>query len=160
MRSFRSVGFKAVCFALVLLAASCNGNTGAGPFTTSTSQRPQVIFHARHDVILKVEVASTPEQREKGLMNRTSLAPDQGMIFVWGHDVREGFWMKNTLIPLSVAFIAGNGTIVGIQEMAPLSLDDHRPPVPYRCAVEASRGFFSRNGVQVGDKVSLEYVKR
>ncbi len=91
-------------------------------------------------------------------MNRTSLAPDDGMVFVWDGDVREGFWMKNTLIPLSVAFISGNGTIVDIEDMAPLTLTDHRPAVPYRYAVEANQGFFSRNDIQVSCKVSIQNV--
>ncbi len=93
-------------------------------------------------------------------MDRTSLSPDDGMIFIWGHDVREGFWMKDTLIPLSVAFVAADGMIVNIQDMAPLTLDDHRPPVPYRYAVEANQGFFPRHSIQAGNKVSLAGIQQ
>lgn len=109
-------------------------------------------------VPIYVEIADTDPLRELGLMNRPSMPDDQGMAFLWESDVTEAFWMKDTLIPLAVAFIDANGVIVDIQEMQAETLDPHIPAAPYRVAIEANAGWYSRNGLQVGDVADLSQV--
>jgi len=103
---------------------------------------------------LQVEVASTPQQREIGLMGRTRLENDTGMLFVFEQKATHCFWMKNTLIPLSIAFLADDGTIVDIQDMQPQSLDFHCPRGPVRYALEVAQGGFRSKGIQPGMRVS------
>lgn len=89
-------------------------------------------------------------------MNRTSLAPSAGMAFLFGTPTTVGFWMKDTLIPLSIAFWDEHGRIVAIDEMTPCTQDPcttYGPDAPYRGAVEANAGFFAGRGVAVGDTV-------
>ena len=105
---------------------------------------------------LRLEVADTAETMTRGLMGRRSMPEDSGMIFVFAGDQRTPFWMKDTLIPLSIAFISSDGRILEMQEMQPLSEDLHQPSFPYRYALEVNQGFFDRNGVSVGDRVELQ----
>jgi uncharacterized protein len=109
-------------------------------------------------VRLSVEVARTPQQRDRGLKFRRSLGRDAGMVFVFGRPTSASFWMKDTLIPLSVAFYDGAGRVVRILDMAPCERDPCRlytPGFAYRGAVEVNRGAFTRLHVRVGDVVSL-----
>ena len=107
-------------------------------------------------VLLKLEVADTAERRSVGLSRRESLPEDAGMLFVFPGDQQAAFWMKDTLIPLSIAFVSADGIILEIQDMEPLSEELHRPSRSYRYALEVNQGFFVRNGVAVGDKVEFE----
>lgn len=118
---------------------------------------PNAAVHTRdgNTILLQLEIASTPEERDQGLMNRPSLDPDAGMIFVWTQPVQESFWMENTLIPLTVAFLAPDGTLQETQDMAPETLTLHTPAQPYQYAIEANQGFFQRNGIQIGDRFQL-----
>ena len=100
-----------------------------------------------------VEVAKTPEERNQGLMGRKYLGKDEGMLFIFETEDRHGFWMKNTFIPLSIAFIDKNGRIVWITDMKPLTLDSHVPPQPILYALEMNKGWFSSRGIKVGDVV-------
>ncbi|MBO7093850.1 MAG: DUF192 domain-containing protein [Spirochaetia bacterium] len=104
---------------------------------------------------ITVEIADTPASKEKGLMGRESLDEDRGMLFVYDMDSRKSFWMKNTLIPLSIAYIAADGTIREIYDMEPLSkrIIDSRYSVRY--ALEVNQGAFQRHGVKEGDKVEF-----
>ncbi len=107
---------------------------------------------------VRVEVADTPELREKGLVGRTSLADDAGMIFVWPDDTTSGFWMKDTLIPLSIAFISADGHVLAMFDMEPCRVDPcpvYDPGTRYRMALEANRGALARWGVRVGDRARL-----
>jgi hypothetical protein len=104
---------------------------------------------------LAVEVASTPEERRRGLMFRQSLPADSGMLFVFPEDSRSAFWMKDTLIPLSIAFLSADGRVIDIQDMMPLDEALHYSPEPYRYAVEANQGWFRTHGVTVGDRARL-----
>ncbi len=103
---------------------------------------------------IQAELALTPEQREIGLMNRTDLGPYQGMLFVFDAPAKQCFWMKNTLIPLSVAFIANDGTIVNIDEMKPQTLDPHCSAQPVRFVLEMSQGWFAKRGMKAGSKLT------
>ncbi len=100
-----------------------------------------------------VKVAKTPEERSQGLMDRKYLGKDDGMLFIFEKEDRHGFWMKNTLIPLSIAFIDKNGKIVWITDMKPLTLESHVPPRPILYALEMNKGWFSSHGIKVGDTI-------
>jgi uncharacterized membrane protein (UPF0127 family) len=103
---------------------------------------------------LSYELADDDAERSIGLSGRRELDANSGMLFVLG-DRHAGFWMKDTLIPLSVAFISRCGEIVAIAEMQPQSLEIHNTPRDYRFGLEASAGWFSGNGLAVGDQVQL-----
>ncbi len=107
------------------------------------------------EIELSVEIAETDEQRKQGLMEHGSLCEYCGMLFVYEEDVHKGFWMKDTQIPLSIAFISENGTMMEIQQMEPETTETHRPQEPYRYALEVNQGFFQENQINVGDVVSI-----
>ena len=102
---------------------------------------------------LVAEVAATPDERTTGLMHRFSLKPDHGMIFVFERAEPQGFWMRNTFIPLSIAFIAGDGRIVNIDDMAPHDEHTHWSSGPVQYALEMRKGWFAEHGVAAGDRV-------
>lgn len=114
---------------------------------------PKVALHAGAQTF-QVEVARTPAQRELGLMERSRLDDDAGMLFVFENKARHCFWMKNTLIPLSIAFLADDGRIVNIADMQPQALDLHCSRVPVRHALEVMQGGFSRNGIKAGMRIT------
>jgi len=99
---------------------------------------------------ITAEVAVTPDQREVGLMNRFSLKPDHGMLFVFERTEPLAFWMKNTFIPLSVAFISEDGRIVNIEDMAPQTENPHWSKGPTRYALEMKKGWFAERGIGPG----------
>ncbi|MEW6377190.1 MAG: DUF192 domain-containing protein [Thermodesulfobacteriota bacterium] len=105
------------------------------------------------DKEIHVEVAKTPEERSIGLMGRKHLGQNEGMLFIFETEDYHGFWMKNTLIPLSIAFIDKEGRIVRITDMKPLTLVSHMPPKPILYALEMKKGWFSANGINVGDMI-------
>jgi hypothetical protein len=107
---------------------------------------------------VSVEVADTEAERERGLMNRASLAPDAGMLFVYGDDHSGPFWMKDTLIPLSIAFYGADGEILRILDMVPCKRDPcplYDPGVAYRGALEVNAGAFRRWGISEGDRLRV-----
>ena len=107
---------------------------------------------------LSVEVAATDPQRAQGLMNRSRLAPASGMVFVFAKPTRAQFWMKDTLIPLSIGFYDGRGRILRILDMTPCRADPCRvydAGVAYRGALEVNRGAFRRWRVGVGSTIRL-----
>ncbi|HYM70118.1 MAG TPA: DUF192 domain-containing protein [bacterium] len=110
---------------------------------------------------VQVEIADTEAAREVGLMCRTALAPDAGMLFVFEDITRDPFWMKDTLIPLSIAFIDNAGHIVGLLDMA-VAADPENGPFPtygpknqYRYALEVNQGFFAQHGIDAKAQVSV-----
>ena len=108
---------------------------------------------------LRVEIADTDPARELGLMNRRKLAPDWGMAFEFAAPTHARFWMKDTLIPLSIAFVDETGRVVTIEDMEPCQADPcptYTATSPYTIAVEANRGWFARAGVAIGDRAALE----
>lgn len=116
-------------------------------------QLPTVILGVTFHTV-KAEVAVTPKQHEIGLMHRTSMGPNDGMIFIFERPGQQCFWMKNTLIPLSVAFIADDGTIVNLDEMKPETLEPHCSAKPVRYVLEMNKGWFSKRGLKAGIKVT------
>lgn len=105
------------------------------------------------DRTLTVEIADTPESMARGLMFREHLPEDHGMLFVWPTDQVVGMWMKNTLIPLSVAFIDREYRIRNIAHMEPRSLRVRASEGPVRYALEVNRGWFERHGVTSGMRI-------
>ena len=109
------------------------------------------------DHLLDVEVAGTPEARACGLSHRRSLPADQGMIFVYPKETPLSFWMKDTEIPLSIAFLDDTGRILSIQDMVPMQTEErYRSPRPARYALEVNQGWFLEHGVEVGDVVRFQ----
>jgi hypothetical protein len=105
----------------------------------------------------EVQLALTPAQQEQGLMFRSKLAPDAGMLFDFGNTAPRGFWMKNTLIPLDMLFIGADGRIVDIHERAvPLSEAVILSAAPARAVLELNGGTVDRLGIKVGDRVSYK----
>lgn len=96
------------------------------------------------------EVAATPEERATGLMNRFSLQPDSGMLFVFERSEPLAFWMKNTFIPLSIAFISADGKIINIEDMKPQSEESHWSKGPALYALEMKKGWFAERGIGPG----------
>jgi len=103
--------------------------------------------------VIRAEVANTFETRARGLMYRESLGPNQGMLFVFPAVERHCMWMKNTPLPLSVAFIDERGEVVSVSEMAPHTETSHCAAKPARFALEMSKGWFAAKGVRAGSKI-------
>ncbi len=103
--------------------------------------------------VLWVEIVTTPDAQARGLMFRKSLPWDQGMLFVYEQPQRLDFWMKNTTIPLDIAFISVDGMIAEIYSLTPLSEKARSSRAPALYALEVNRGWFKKKGVKVGDKI-------
>jgi len=103
--------------------------------------------------LIHAEVAQTDEQRAIGLMHRPSMPTNAGMLFIFEQLQPQCFWMKNTLLPLSIAFIADDGSIVNIAEMKPQTLDSHCSDKPVRYALEMNQGWFAKRGIKPGSKL-------
>ncbi|HXX35761.1 MAG TPA: DUF192 domain-containing protein [Thermodesulfobacteriota bacterium] len=106
-----------------------------------------------HEKEIWVEVAKTPEERNHGLMGRKHLGKDEGMLFIFETEDYHGFWMKDTVIPLSIAFIDKDGRIVSMTDMSPRTLDSHLPTAPVLYALEMNKGWFSSHRIKTGDVV-------
>ncbi len=104
-------------------------------------------------VAFEVEVASTPSSRQQGLMYRESLAEDHGMLFVYPDSALRTFWMANTQIPLSIAFVAEGGDIVNIAQMTPFTTNTTPSTEPAMYAIEMQRGWFASHDINSGDRV-------
>lgn len=102
---------------------------------------------------ISAEVAQTPNERFIGLMQRKTLGVSQGMFFVFERPGVQCFWMKNTLLPLAIAFLADDGSIVSIDEMKPHSLERHCSAAPVRYALEMNTHWFDKRGIKVGTKL-------
>jgi uncharacterized membrane protein (UPF0127 family) len=103
---------------------------------------------------IRAQVAATPEQRATGLMFRREMPPHEGMLFVFEQASVQCFWMKNTLLPLSIAFVADDGTVVNIADMQPQSLESHCSTKPVRYVLEMNQGWFAKRGIKPGFKLT------
>ena len=104
--------------------------------------------------LIQAQVAATPEQRSIGLMFRQEMPANEGMVFVFEEPATQCFWMKNTLLPLTAAFVADDGTIVNLADMKPLTEDSHCSAKPVRYVLEMNRGWFAKRALQAGTKLS------
>jgi uncharacterized protein len=133
----------------------------AVPTTTPGGGRPATVAYrlepsGGRPVTVRLEVAADPAARARGLMGRTEVPEGTGMVFLYPRDVAEAYWMKNTLVPLSIAFVAADGRVVSVAEMTPCTADpcpSYPAAGPYRYAVELPAGAFEAAGVGEGDKV-------
>lgn len=103
--------------------------------------------------LIDAQVASTPAQRNIGLMWRQSMPPNEGMLFVFEQPAVQCFWMQNTFIPLTAAFVADDGTIVNLANMQPLSTQSHCSTAPVRYVLEMQQGWFAQRGLQAGSRL-------
>jgi uncharacterized protein len=140
---------------VVIALGSCGGSAAEEP--TSPPPTSTVTF-AASGAELAVAVADDDGERRRGLMGVEQLPADEGMAFVFDEPVSGTFWMKNTLIPLSIAFVGEDGGVVGVLDMEPCEADPcprYGVDDPYVMAIEANRGWFEDNGVSVGDRAEL-----
>jgi uncharacterized membrane protein (UPF0127 family) len=152
--------------AATFFLSACGGDVGNSAAGVEANPSPSITF-ARStalldtdegSVLIDVEVAETDEQRRLGLMHRKSLDEQSGMVFVFFEPTKGGFWMKNTLIPLSIAFFDVDGEILKILDMEPCEADpclSYDPGVTYRGALEVNQGAFEEWDVDEGDFIRL-----
>jgi uncharacterized membrane protein (UPF0127 family) len=137
--------------------ASDNGSAGRNPRSPRDDYTSATIETADDTIRLNVEIADSPSERARGLMHRESLPEDRGMLFVYPHQTTGGYWMKNTLIPLSIAFFDQDGEIVSILDMEPCRRDPcdiYDPGIPYWGALEVNQGAFESWDVSTGDVIT------
>lgn len=104
--------------------------------------------------LIDAQVAATPQQRSTGLMFRPQMPASEGMLFVFEQPSEQCFWMKNTLLPLTAAFVADDGTIVNLADMKPQTTDSHCSRRPVRYVLEMNLGWFEKKGIKAGSKLS------
>lgn len=157
----RSVSlFQAGIAALVavVLFAAC-AQSGSSQDINKPNPKLATVDVRIGSAVVKAEVARTEIERNRGLMYRTSLRDGEGMLFVFDYDQQVSFWMKNTKLPLSLAYILSDGTIIQILDLVPFS-EEPRPSLrSVRYALEVPQGWFSRAGIQVGDKAQIPTLK-
>ena len=152
---------------LVTICVLACGPVGAGiRDTTLDGQNPDAVEETSAPlgtrvpirvagIEIQVEIADEPSEHSRGLMFRESLEENHGMLFVYATEQTRGFWMKNTLIPLDIAYADREGRIVDIQQMEPQVTDTHLSKAPMMYALEMNQGWFEANGVRVGDRVEF-----
>lgn len=177
------MAFPALSFVLLLLVGGCGGGESSAPeengsattaptqTTTETIQNTTVASAPDESTTLaitsfdgtrtevQVEIADDRVEQQRGLMERTELAEDAGMLFVFDREEPRSFWMRNTLIPLSIAYIASDGRIVDIQDMQPLDETSHPSVEPAQYALEVNQGFFAERGIEVGNEVEIPNLR-
>jgi uncharacterized protein len=119
---------------------------------------PSTVAFDGNDAVLYVDVADTAQEQQKGLMGVERLPADEGMAFVFAKPVDSTFWMKDTLIPLSIAFVDDSGRMIGVRDMEPCEADPcptYGTDQPFVLAIEANLGWFDRAGIEVGDHAEL-----
>ncbi len=145
--------FRAIVLIAALLACfmACTGNVNAAG--GNPTLRTVTLVSGSVSVI--VEVAKSEAERNRGLMYRASLAEGKGMLFVFDADERPSFWMKNTRIPLSLAYIASDGSITQIIDLVPFSTEARPSERLVRYALEVPRGWFAKVGLKPGDRFTI-----
>lgn len=133
---------------------TCDSNLPA-PCLLPKAQLTLTRANHGQSVQLVVEIANRSDQRQRGLMFRESLNEHGGMLFVFPTDHSTGFWMRNTLIPLDIAYLGADGTVLEVVQGVPNSLEILTPAQPYRYALEVNGGWFNRQGFSAGDLVQI-----
>jgi uncharacterized membrane protein (UPF0127 family) len=137
----------------LLCALLLAGLAGAVAAQGAAQDLPAITLHAgMHNI--RAAVAQTPEQRQTGLMFRREMAQHEGMLFVFDEASPQCFWMKNTLLPLSIAFLGDDGSVVNIADMKPQALDSHCSAKPVRFVLEMNQGWFAKRGIKPGSKIA------
>jgi uncharacterized protein len=131
---------------------------GLAPSAHAQSEEPQMdlprtqLGTGMHRI--DAQVAQTPQQMQTGLMWRKSMPAHEGMLFIFPQPSRQCFWMKNTLIPLTAAFVDDTGRIVNLVDMKPQSLDSHCSAEPVRYVLEMNQGWFAKKGIKAGARIT------
>ncbi|MDB5867860.1 MAG: hypothetical protein JWP96_192 [Polaromonas sp.] len=150
-----SVNFGKACKGLPSLVAAAalllSGLTWSQPAPQMNLQRIKLTAGMH---VIDAQVALTPEQRQTGLMMRKDMPQHEGMIFVFEQASEQCFWMKNTLLPLTAAFVADDGTIVNTADMKPETTDPHCSVKPVRYVLEMNKGWFAKKGIKPGSKLA------
>jgi uncharacterized protein len=146
MKKFLTI-LMVVCFAVLLAREG---------YSAAFKKKTIFIGHEK----LEVEIADNEELRERGLMNRSSLGEKEGMLFIFPAEMKLSFWMKNTLIPLSIGFFKEDGKLIQVLDMEPASPVELEPKIylsakPSKYALEVARGWFSRKKIKVGDVLKM-----
>ncbi len=173
------VTFPALLFVFLLFIAGCGGEETSTPEeggTTTTAPARTTAEVTQNTTVasapdesttiaiigangerteVEVEIADDTAEQRRGLMERTELAENAGMLFVFDREEPRSFWMRNTLIPLSIAYIASDGRIVDIQDMQPLDETSHPSAEPAQYALEVNQGFFAERGIEAGNVVEV-----
>ncbi len=137
------------------LVALCMVSLWWGP--AAAQDRPQInlprvkLQAGMHQI--DAQVALLPEQRQIGLMHRADMPQHEGMLFVFETPAQQCFWMKNTLLPLTAAFVADDGTIVNLADMTPQTTDSHCSGKPVRFVLEMNQGWFAKRSIKAGYKL-------
>jgi len=137
--------------ALPLLLVACLLGFTPAPYAQQP-QLPEIPLTIRGHAVI-AEVAANDGQRMQGLMHRRMMPENRGMLFVFPQTMPLAFWMQNTYLALSIAFVDEAGTIVNIEDMKPLTTDNHHSARPARYALEMNQGWFRKRGIKAGDKV-------
>jgi uncharacterized membrane protein (UPF0127 family) len=157
VRSFVQLALAA--FLVLGVACSNAPATGSAPLSSdSTTARATFSTSSGPVQTSPLWVADSDDERARGLMGRTGLPPDGGMVFRFAEPTDAGFWMKDTRLPLSVAFWDRGGRIIAILDMEPCTNDPcpvYRAGATYETALEMRRGWFDEHGVEIGDRVEL-----
>jgi len=140
------------------------GAVGAADVTSAVGTPPVPSAHLRttatvvfgEDTVV-AEVARTQEERSRGLMYREQLGENAGMLFIFPDNSVRGFWMQNTYLPLDIAFMDASFRVVDIQQMEPLTTDQHLGRAPFTYALEVNQGWFEAHGVRVGDVARVSF---
>ncbi|MDO9283897.1 MAG: DUF192 domain-containing protein [Aquabacterium sp.] len=140
--------------AALLWGATALAGVAAAQGVGEQPQRLQAITLTAGMHIIRAEVAITPEQRQKGLMYRRDLATHEGMLFVFDEPAPQCFWMKNTPTPLTIAFLADDGSIVNLADMKPFDEASHCSAKPVRFVLEMNQGWFAKRGLKSGFKLA------
>ena len=137
---------------VTLWLLACASMACAQAQNTPQTQLPRTTLSAGMHLI-QVQLATTQEQRATGLMHRRDMPANEGMLFVFEQPAGQCFWMKNTLLPLTAAFVADDGTIVNLADMQPQTTDAHCSVRPVRYVLEMYQGWFAKRGIQAGFKL-------
>jgi len=137
-----------VTAALCALVAATLASAQTGPQPPLPTVRVTAGIH-----IIQAEVATAPDERAAGLMFRKEMAANAGMLFGFEQAAVHCFWMQNTLLPLSIAFLADDGSVVNIADMKPQTTDSHCAEKPVRFALEMNQGWFAKRGIKAGSRL-------
>ncbi|MFC1588197.1 DUF192 domain-containing protein [Planctomycetota bacterium] len=138
------------CVAFFFVTSACNSSKPEKPGANTLNIEGKLLVNSKE---ICVAIADTPDERSKGLMFVPNLPVDQGMLFIYSKAQELSFWMKNTYIPLDIAYIDEHGKIINILHMEPLSEFTRGSGAPVMYALEMNQGWFEENGVKIGDRV-------
>ena len=147
----KNLRIASLILALILLA-SCSARAEGSPDISKPNPPLKTVTLESGNQRLLVELAMTEQERNRGLMYRKTLEDGKGMLFVFEYDQKLAFWMKNTSLPLSLAYLASDGTVLQILDLVPFSLEGRPSTRSARYALEVPQGWFDRTGLKVGDR--------